>query len=349
MVKREELPSILISSFSKWIKLNVGGKPFQTTLTTLTSCPDSLLAKMFDPESSLEPAYSEDGVYFIDADPKYFSIILNWLRYREVLVNSDIKLGNLAKVAHFFGLQELADRLKKVEHEEELKKADDELKKDGIRHADVMLLSDEGEAAEHVGDHMGLFLKEGDGKYRHVGGKEYLSIISKNVWFKRDNKGTFVLRNDNGSDNLFPWRGWAFYDKNTGQLTKDMQFNAVHLSEFKFCNSVTLSSTKYERSEFLGEFRRVPRDWLNGWPVFKNQEGNYLRVASGTSCWSVNSVRDKDVNQEDKLSSNRVTSCPAHARAGVIGRDGEYHWRYGRRERDETLRVTCDVHGSSSQ
>ena len=64
------------------IKLNVGGETFLTTRSTLTSYPNSTLSKMFDPESGLPPAYSEDGVYFLDSDPDCFNVILNWLRQR---------------------------------------------------------------------------------------------------------------------------------------------------------------------------------------------------------------------------------------------------------------------------
>ena len=46
------------------VKLDVGGTKFKTTRGTLTSSPNSLLAKMFDPDSDIPPAYdSEDGNY----------------------------------------------------------------------------------------------------------------------------------------------------------------------------------------------------------------------------------------------------------------------------------------------
>ena len=67
-----------------WIKLNVGGKMFETTRSTLVSAGDSLLGKMFDPTSRFSPPKFQDGAYLIDACPKSFGVILHWLRYRRL-------------------------------------------------------------------------------------------------------------------------------------------------------------------------------------------------------------------------------------------------------------------------
>ena len=72
------------------IDLDVGGTRFRTTRQTLLSDPDSMLAKMFDPEARLAPSvrcgavFSSqaglaplvkiDGAYFIDRDPVYFRV-----------------------------------------------------------------------------------------------------------------------------------------------------------------------------------------------------------------------------------------------------------------------------------
>merc|ERR1719309_265415 len=98
-------------SLSDWVKLNVGG----TTRTTLTSCPDSTLAKMFDSDSGLPPAYSEDGVYFLDANPDCFSIILDWLRYRKLTANPGVDTNIVRELANFFGLTELCRMIDLVE------------------------------------------------------------------------------------------------------------------------------------------------------------------------------------------------------------------------------------------
>jgi len=101
---------------SNWIKLNVGGQPFQTTLTTLLSCPGSFLSKMFDPESGLKPAHKENGVYFIDTDPEYFGIILNWMRLRKIITKTEVNLNNVAAFADYFGLVELVEEIKKLQN-----------------------------------------------------------------------------------------------------------------------------------------------------------------------------------------------------------------------------------------
>ena len=71
------------TSINDIIKLNVGGEVFLTTRSTLLSCPDSLLAKMFDPDSDRPPAaVAEDGGgYFLDVNARYFAVILEWLRH----------------------------------------------------------------------------------------------------------------------------------------------------------------------------------------------------------------------------------------------------------------------------
>jgi hypothetical protein len=52
------------------VKLDVGGKLFVTSLTTLCSKPDSMLASMFSGRFALEK--DTDGSYFIDRNGEYF-------------------------------------------------------------------------------------------------------------------------------------------------------------------------------------------------------------------------------------------------------------------------------------
>ncbi|CAO3608901.1 unnamed protein product [Cunninghamella blakesleeana] len=67
-----------ITTFQNKIKLNIGGKVFETTLATLQREQSSLLATMFSGKHTLEPC--SDGSYFIDRDPTHFRLVLNYLR-----------------------------------------------------------------------------------------------------------------------------------------------------------------------------------------------------------------------------------------------------------------------------
>ena len=61
-------------NMSDWVRLNVGGVSFSCSLSTLCSCPSSVLARMFAKDSTLPPATMVDGHYCIDADPDCFKV-----------------------------------------------------------------------------------------------------------------------------------------------------------------------------------------------------------------------------------------------------------------------------------
>jgi len=62
------------------IKLNVGGRIFVTRRQTLCADPDSLLGRMFDPDSKFAKPAEIDGCVFFDRDPDMFGYILSYLR-----------------------------------------------------------------------------------------------------------------------------------------------------------------------------------------------------------------------------------------------------------------------------
>ena len=67
------------------------------------SDPNSMLAKMFDPESSFSgPGVKKDGAYFLDRDPVNFGAVLNYLRSGHL--EKDCNVPALLKEASFFGL-----------------------------------------------------------------------------------------------------------------------------------------------------------------------------------------------------------------------------------------------------
>jgi len=105
-------------SMKDWLKLNVGGVIFETSRATLTSNPTSTLARMFEPNSNLPPAISNsDGVFLIDACPQGFGVVLNWLRYRRLMLGQ-VKAENVVPLADYFGLDELNDVLMRQEEKD---------------------------------------------------------------------------------------------------------------------------------------------------------------------------------------------------------------------------------------
>ncbi len=91
------------------ISLNVGGKHFATSRTTLLSYKNSYFYTML---SSGKWQPDEDGEYFIDRNPKYFEIILDWMRNNRCLTSGVMELSKnkkemLKKEAEFYLLDEL--------------------------------------------------------------------------------------------------------------------------------------------------------------------------------------------------------------------------------------------------
>jgi len=69
------------------IVLNIGGKRFTTSLTTLRSIKGTFLEEMF--REGANTTISADGSYFIDRDPCTFGYVLDYLRSGDLLVKSD--------------------------------------------------------------------------------------------------------------------------------------------------------------------------------------------------------------------------------------------------------------------
>ena len=93
------------------ISLNIGGNYYSTSKSTLCSQKNSMLAAMFSGYHKLTK--SEDGLYFIDADEKYFDIILNRLsgriQYATDLPEDRRTLLELRKESDFYNLVVLKD------------------------------------------------------------------------------------------------------------------------------------------------------------------------------------------------------------------------------------------------
>ncbi|XP_069462059.1 BTB/POZ domain-containing protein KCTD21 [Ambystoma mexicanum] len=106
---------------SEPITLNVGGKIYTTSMSTLTSYPDSMLGAMFS--GKMPTKKDSQGNCFIDRDGKVFRYILNFLRTSHLDLPEDFQeMGLLKREADFYQVQPLMEAL--LEKEVELSKAE---------------------------------------------------------------------------------------------------------------------------------------------------------------------------------------------------------------------------------
>ncbi|KAJ3059592.1 hypothetical protein HK102_009917, partial [Quaeritorhiza haematococci] len=96
-----------VSSSDRLI-LNVGGKLFETSRETLSSYPDSLLGRMFDPSnsSSLPKPDESTGVpaYFFDRNGDLFAPILDFYRTGRLFVPTGVSPEALRQELDYFGV-----------------------------------------------------------------------------------------------------------------------------------------------------------------------------------------------------------------------------------------------------
>jgi len=99
------------------MKLNVGGQIFETSVHTLTKYPGSMLCAMFShTQNGISPMpKTSEGLFFLDADPEYFRVILNWLRLGEIVAEKSNDLKGVLALANYFGLEELMEELKTIQ------------------------------------------------------------------------------------------------------------------------------------------------------------------------------------------------------------------------------------------
>lgn len=108
---RHRLRSIHTSN--EWITLNVGGKYFTTTLSTLQRESCSMLARMFagDDDHTWSSCVDSNGAYLMDRSPVYFEPILNFLRNDELVLDKHISLKGVLEEARYFGIMSLVELL----------------------------------------------------------------------------------------------------------------------------------------------------------------------------------------------------------------------------------------------
>lgn len=104
---------------SDWITLNVGGKYFTTSKSSLTAKePNSMLARMFaenDCGYFFTPSnVDSEGAYLIDRSPAYFEPILNYLRNGQLIYDKCVNPEGILEEARFFGIESIVPILEGI-------------------------------------------------------------------------------------------------------------------------------------------------------------------------------------------------------------------------------------------
>ena len=93
------------------VSLNVGGTIFQTRPETMLKYENSKLAKIYEEGKKIK-----NTNFFLDEDPEFFRVILNFLRKRKIMEFEDLNFFNgVLDVAKSLDLTDLLDILEKQE------------------------------------------------------------------------------------------------------------------------------------------------------------------------------------------------------------------------------------------
>jgi len=110
----KQVRSNSLSSKPEWVRLNVGGKEFVSTKTTLCKNAQSFFYKLCqdDPSIGLTTDKDENGAFLIDRDPRYFAPILNYLRHGKLVIESNLQEEGVLEEAEFYNIQDLIHLVK---------------------------------------------------------------------------------------------------------------------------------------------------------------------------------------------------------------------------------------------
>lgn len=110
----------------KWIRLNVGGRVFVTSYSTIAQREPNMLSRMFSSNLRMNPSdRDESGAYLLDRSPEYFEVILNYLRHGQLIYNRNVNPEGVLEEARFFGIESLVQQLQAVVDRENSETATD--------------------------------------------------------------------------------------------------------------------------------------------------------------------------------------------------------------------------------
>ena len=113
------------------INLNVGGRIYTTSRSTLTRYPDSMLGAMFS--GRIQSTRDMEGNYVIDGDGPLFRYVLNFLRRSVLTLPEEFKeLDMLEAEADFYQIQEFIDAVFQEKEKVQRAKEDEKRLKDAI-------------------------------------------------------------------------------------------------------------------------------------------------------------------------------------------------------------------------
>ncbi|XP_033220597.1 BTB/POZ domain-containing protein KCTD9 isoform X2 [Belonocnema kinseyi] len=109
-----------IARCSDWVTLNVGGKYFSTTRSTLINKePMSMLARE-ECEWRLPPSKrDQSGAFLIDRSPIYFEPLLNYLRHGQLILDLNLNSKGVLEEARFYGIEGAVSILEEMAIDEE--------------------------------------------------------------------------------------------------------------------------------------------------------------------------------------------------------------------------------------
>jgi len=102
-----------------WVTLNIGGRLFSTTKSTLTRDPNNMLSRIVSDD--WDTFRDASGSYLLDRPPEYFAPVLHYLRSGSLVLDNNVKAAGVLEEAKFYGVQGISELLEPLVAAEERK------------------------------------------------------------------------------------------------------------------------------------------------------------------------------------------------------------------------------------